>query len=456
MATPLVARQRFVKTPTEVRNVRVAVRDLMATGAVANGTPTAVASPSGLTTSSVAVSAGALTIDGESYTAGQVITFVVSGGTSGTVYEVLITFTTDDSETLTRYVYISVETPGSTSGEPTSGGDYDVLRRRVGDYLGKSMDADDWSQNDFDRVNDIIDIGYRQFLHPPMLPNDRHAHEWSFLRPLGTLSIWGTVSGTSSGAPSYSSSTGRSTITATASKFYATMVGKTFTFDTSDNEYTVASYTSPTVITVTGDASGETSGDTFTVTSDGDYQFPDDFGGLDGDLFYASSDNAFCPIRLTAEGMILNARLRQQIDISATGKPTMAAVVPLNTTTSATGQRWNLMVWIRPNDGEVLTVTYRYHALQNALSLTRPFALGGAAHFDTLLASCLAAAEQMLNDTAGVMTNRFYERLSASVSHDRTRNMPMTYGYNGDRSMQRQIVQRYRSDNGVTFNGAQY
>lgn len=456
MATPLVARQRFVKTPTEVRNVRVAVRDLMATGALANGSPTAVASPTGLTTSSVAVSGTSLVIDNETYLAGEVITFVVSSGTAGTVYEVLITFTTDDSETLTRYVYISVETPGTTSGEATSGGDYDVLRRRVGDFLGKSMDADDWSQNDFDRVNDVIDAGYRQFLHPPILPNDRMAHEWSFLRPLGTLSLWGDVSGTLTGAPSYSSSTGRSTITATASKFYETMVGKTFTFDTSGTEYTIASYTSATVITVTGDASAEASGDTFVVTADGDYQMPDNFGGLDGDLYYAQDDNAYCPIRLTSEGVILNHRLREQIDITATGKPTLAAIVPINSTTSSEGQRWNLMIWTAPAAGEVLTVTFRYHALQNALSLTRPFALGGAAHFETLLASCLSVAEQFLNDTAGVCTNRFYERLSASISHDRTRNMPMTFGYNGDRGMNRQMLQRYRIDNGVTLNGAQY
>lgn len=456
MASPLVARQKFVKTPTEVRNVRVAVKDVMASGATATGTPTAVASPTGLTTASVAVSGGSITIDDTTYATGEVITFVVSGGTAGTVYEVLITFTTSDSETLTRYVYISVETPSTTGGEPTAGGDFDVLRRRVGDYLGKSMDPDDWSQNDFDRISDIIDAGYRQFLHPPVLPGERMAHEWSFLRPLSTITIWGTVSGTSSGAPSYSSSTGLSTITATTSKFYETMVGKTFTFDTSGNEYTVASYTSATVIKVTGNASAETSGDTFTVAADGDYQFPDDFGGLDGDLFYDQADNAFYPIKLTSEGMILNLRMRETVEITTTGKPEMAAVVPINSTTNSEGQRWNLMIWSTPSDGNVYTLTYRYHALQNALSLTRPFALGGAAHFETILASCLATAEQFLNDTAGQMTNRWLERLFASVSHDRTRNMPSTYGTNLDRSGNRPIAQRRRIENTTTFNGVLY
>jgi hypothetical protein len=456
MASPLVARQRFVKTPTEVRNVRVAVKDVMNTGATATGTPTAVASPTGLTTSSVAVSGGALTIDDTSYAAGEVITFVVSGGTSGTVYEVLLTFTTSDSETLTRYVYISVETPSSSSGEATSGGDFDVLRRRVGDYLGKSMDPDDWSQNDFDRVSDIIDAGYRQFLHPPVLPGSSMAHEWSFLRPITSMVLWGDVTGTSSGVPSYSASTGLSTITATASKFYETMVGKTFTFDTSENEYTVAEYTSATVIKVTGDASGETSGDTFSVTADGDYQMVDGFGGLDGDLYFDESNDAFLPLRHTSEGNVLAARQRESGVVSPTSKPVMAAIVPINSTSANEGQRWKIMVWPIPTGGDLLTISFKYHALQNALSLTRPYALGGAAHFETLLASCLAVAEQFLNDTAGLMTNRWYERLSASVSFDRTRNLPSTYGYNADRSTMPYIYERRRRDSRVSFNGIFY
>lgn len=455
MASPLVARQRFVKTPTEVRNVRVAVKDVMASGATATGTPTAVASPTGLTTSSVAVSAGSVTIDDTTYAAGEVITFVVSSGTAGTVYEVLVSFTTSDGETLTRYVYISVEVPSSASGEATSGGDFDVLRRRVGDYLGYSDDPDAWSDSTFSRISDIIDAGYRQFLHPPVLPNERMSHEWSFLKPLTTMTLWGTVSGTSSGAPSYSGTTGLSTITATAAKFFDTMVGKTFAFDTSGNEYTIASYVSSTVVTVTGDASGETSGDTFTVEADGDYIFSGDFGGLDGDMMFSQSDNAYYPIRQTSEGNVL--RQRSLTTSTSSCKPEIAAVVPVNSTTNSTGQRWTLMIWQQPGDGELLTVHYRYHALQNALSLTRPFGLGGAAHFETLLASCLSCAEQFQNDSAGILTNRWYERLSASVSFDRTRNMPSSYGKNLDHSGQRRDFSRqHMRDDYVTYNGVRY
>src|SRR5690606_3974627 len=103
-------------------------------------------------------------------------------------------------------VYVSVETSGSSTGEATVGGDYDTLRRRVGDYLGHSQDPDNWSQSVYDRIEDILDAGYRQFLQPPPLPNERVAPSWSFLRPVTTLTLWGTASGVCSGAPSYSAS----------------------------------------------------------------------------------------------------------------------------------------------------------------------------------------------------------------------------------------------------------
>jgi hypothetical protein len=76
--------------------------------------------------------------------------------------------------------------------------------------------------------------------------------------------IQNTVAGTVSGTPSKDN--GTTTITATADIFVATMVGSTFTFDTSGTSYVIASHTSATVIVVTGDASGETADDTFTIT----------------------------------------------------------------------------------------------------------------------------------------------------------------------------------------------
>jgi hypothetical protein len=457
MASPLVARQRFVKTPSEVRTVRVGFKDLLESGELLTGTPTLSVSPSGLTTASAAVNVATLTINGVSYVAGQAVTFTASSGTADTLYEVSITVSTDASQTFQRYIYIAVETSSSGSGEPTAGGDYDVLRRRVGDFLGKSLDPDDWSQNDFERICDIIDAGYRQFLHPPVIPGDHYPHSWSFLRPSTTLTLWGDVTGTMSGAPSYSSATSKSTITATTSVFYATMVGKVITFDDTENEYTITDYTSATAIKVSGDASGETSGDGFTVTADGDYQLSDDFGFLDGRLYFAADDDAWRPMEVSPEGRVYSLRQR---DWTASGNgdfPEVAAIVPINSTGSAEGQRHNLSVWPTPVSGATMTLTYKYHALQNALTLSRPFALGGAAHFETLLSSCLAMAEDFMEDQRGPKWARWMERLTASVGHDRHLVSAKTrYGYVGDPSMNRGWSPDYRNINAVTFDGTLY
>lgn len=432
----LAARQKFTKTPGEVRNVRLGLKDLLDSGELLTGTPTITVSPSGLTTASPLVNVGTITIDDVSYSAGQAITFTISGGTAGTVYELLVSCDTDASQTLQRYVYVAVETSASASGEPTVGGDYDAIRRRLGDYLGKSMDPDDWSQNDSDRIDDFIDAGYRQLLQPPPLPNERVAHSWSYLRPVASLTLWGTVSGTVSGVPSYSASTGKSTITATTAKFFATMVGKTLTFGTSGTTWTVTDYTSATVLQVSGDASGEASGQAFTVTADGDYQMPDDFGGIvQGSLYFTSDSNSYHPMRIVGEGAVLAAR---QLDttVAVSGiTPTICAFVPINSTSGSAGQRVNMLVWPAIDAGELHVARFSYHALQNRLSLARPFALGGAAHYQTLLQSCLAMAEQYANDVRGVHWQSFIERLAASVHHDRATTGAKNFGYVGDPGM---------------------
>lgn len=455
MPSGLSTRQRFVKTPSEVRNVRVGFKDMLDTGELLTGTPTLSVSPAGLTTASPAVNGTTLTLDDESYVAGQAVTFVISSGTAGVVYEISITVSTDATQTFQRYVYVSVETAGSSTGEATVGGDYDVLRRRIGDYLGKSLDPDDWSQNDFDRIEDMIDAGYRQFLHPPPLANERVSWQWTFLRPMGSMVLWGTVSGTVTGVPTYTSSAGTSAIIATTAKFYDTMVGKTFTFDTSGNEYTVASYTSATAIKVTGDASGETSGDTFTVTADGDYQLSDDFGGMDGDIYFNSESDAWCALSVTGEGHIYGLRQREGSVGITRQTPEYAAIVPVNSTSSSEGQRFVLSVWPSLDAAGLHTIRYRYHALQNRLSLSRPFALGGAAHFQTLLQSCLAMAEAYGNDESGMHKLMFNERLAASVHFDRQAMTAKRIGTMHDPSMNTQQMP-WRGRSIVTYMGTDF
>lgn len=71
------------------------------------------------------------------------------------------------------------------------------------------------------------------------------------------------ISGTASGVPVYAS--GQSTITSAGTEFIPEHVGSTFKFGTSGATYPIVTYTSTSQVKVKGDASGETSGDTFTV-----------------------------------------------------------------------------------------------------------------------------------------------------------------------------------------------
>lgn len=455
MPSGLSARTRFLKTPSEVRNVRVGLKDLLDTGELLTGTPTITVSPSGLTVSSPAVNSTTLVIDNETYVAGQAVTFVISSGTAGTLYQLTITVSSDDSQTFERYVYVLVQNASSSTGEPTVGGDYDEIRRVMGDFLAKSLDPDDWSQNDFDRIEGYIASGYRRMLQPPPIRSERVSHRWSFLKPIGTLTIWGDVSGTMSGVPTYTSAAGTSSVTATASVFYETMVGKTITFTTSGTSYTVAGFTSGTVITLTGDASGETSGDTFTVYTDGDYQLADSFGGLDGDIFFASSDNAWRSMKMIDFSRILFLRQNEHTVITNLYTPEYGCIMPINSTSTSEGQRWKLMVWPEMPAGESRTCTFRFHALQDAISLLRPYALGGAAHFETLLESCLAVAEERHNDMQGVHKQAFLERLEASVHHDRALFQAKSFGTMTDPGMDRDYNPWRETNPVVSFDGVQ-
>ncbi len=95
-----------------------------------------------------------------------------------------------------------------------------------------------------------------------------------------------------------------------------------------------------------------------------------------------------------------------------------------------------------------------YTILPDFLSGSKPYAYGGSAHTETIIESCLAVAEQRLDDAMTVHSVQFKRLLAASVGHDR-RLQPNNYGYNGDRR-----DGRFRSFRGrpwdnltVTYNG---
>ncbi len=301
------------------------------------------------------------------------------------------------------------------------------LRIELGRYLGW-RDAAIGANDELD-IAACIKRGLRNFYFPPRVEN-RAAHRWSFLRPQATLTIWDDLITADAVTATISYSSPVSTVTASEAAFYPSMVGKNLV-TASENSYVIAGYTSSTVITVTGDASGDT-GDIITIDSEDTFLLPWDYGGMSGDgkFTYANAENKLSIITMTSD---VNIRHLRQTSIS-TGTPYLVAIIP-KTTDGTQGQRSEAMFHRPPND--VLTLRYRYYILPDALVLTSlEYPYGSAAHSETILESCLAIAESREKDLALVEhQNRFATLLKSSIDRDRDLGEPIVhYGYNRDGS----------------------
>lgn len=107
----------------------------------------------------------------------------------------------------------------------------------------------------------------------------------------------------------------------------------------------------------------------------------------------------------------------REIDEGSEGSPKYAALAP-QTTTGSASQSWRLLLY--PNPGTTIyTIRYQYQRIPAELSVSNPYAYGGAQHSETILQSCLAVAEQRYNDEQSIHQARFVEKLAASVALDR-------------------------------------
>ena len=79
-------------------------------------------------------------------------------------------------------------------------------------------------------------------------------------------------------------------------------------------------------------------------------------------------------------------------------------------------------------------------------------------HGETIIASCLAVAEQMIDEfnNPGKNQARFIERLAASISYDRRNMLPDGFGYNADNSDRQSQFPSRRRIQVVTRNNVTY
>jgi hypothetical protein len=188
-----------------------------------------------------------------------------------------------------------------------------------------------------------------------------------------------------------------------------------------------------------------------TLANDGEYDLPDDYGGMQGEMTYQPSVGTYLTLRRVGVGELQRAL---QGLMSTTGKPTMFAVLPKQSD-GAMGQRFYAS--LAPIPDGVYVLTYTMTLLPQALTSQRPFPLGGEVHGETILASCLAVAEQRFQDEEkGNHWTRFMERLQASITADVRDAKPANLGYNGDRSDYRDMGYPYGwpdRTSAVTYNG---
>lgn len=181
---------------------------------------------------------------------------------------------------------------------------------------------------------------------------------------------------------------------------------------------------------------------------------PDDFGGIEDEITIQTTGSlTWWPIPLMGEG---NVRAQFAVYPATTGRPMMAAVQPLKGTTGTQSNRCQLYVF--PTADAAYTLTFQYYVNPDYLSGAFPYAYGGPEHAETLLESCLAVAEKILDDEATVHAQAFAERLAVSTLLDQ-RKKPQTLGYNHDRSDlrdRRAWPWRSHVGAGITYKGTQY
>lgn len=314
---------------------------------------------------------------------------------------------------------------------------FPALEKAVGYIMGWDPDSANWSADETALGSEIVQSGLRQFYSPPLLPNQSIAHEWTFLRPVTTLTT----------------SAAYSTGTIAVASGVVTLTGGTFPSWAADGDLTVSGSTyevstrdGNTQVTLVDTSVTVSSGATYSL-SRGVYSLPSDYGTPDGPMTYQAGDGLKRSITNIPESKI---RMLRQDSFQVASWPRYFAVRP-KTTTGTAAQGWEAIFW--PNATAAYVLEYRYFAITHSLDDTNLYAYGGALHSETILASVRAEAELRRDDARGAYYQQFMERLGASIAHDR-RMQPDTFGKNTCR--EDDPMEMAWDNTGVTYNGVLY
>lgn len=163
---------------------------------------------------------------------------------------------------------------------------------------------------------------------------------------------------------------------------------------------------------------------TLSLTSaDFDYDLPDNFTEDVVQVMLTSGGTTPRPLVKIEPDDLIQLRIREA---ASNGTPTWFSIRPKTPTTSSgdtanltssAGQRWEMLFYPTPNGS--FTVTYHYAITPNMLTSTNVYPLGGAQHSGTVLAACLAAAEDIFGMEPKRWEAEYQKRLVASIVADR-------------------------------------
>lgn len=182
-----------------------------------------------------------------------------------------------------------------------------------------------------------------------------------------------------------------------------------------------------------------------TQTGVSDLDLPDDFGGMTDDIQYVNNDGTSRIVKIPVNEMLE----RRRINVDTTGFPCRYAVIPKRSE-GFTQQRWTLMLDPTPQAAYELRARYKSDPL--AIGDSFPYPLGGQMFADVLVASVIAVADEVLNDThQGPSWSNFMQKLRTAIFMDRQEHYTGNLGYNGDGP--EGIATEYHRDVSFSING---
>lgn len=153
---------------------------------------------------------------------------------------------------------------------------------------------------------------------------------------------------------------------------------------------------------------------------------PDDCDGIIDGFVVTTGDATAAVIPVIPVKDLLKLRATTESD----AVPKYAAIRIKDTDpTTAISQRYEVLWFPAPDAGN--TVSYEYPVKVDTIGSTNTYLPGGASHSQTIIASCLAVAEQYLTPGETTHQQAFQQRLQASIEYDK-RNQQTRLGMTWD------------------------